>query len=99
MFTSKFCHFLLPRILPVVDNEGLGNRWSTYEGYFRHVQDERSTNAPAIREDLIDALTGQIEATGAEPFFGFPMVNKIVELWLMGRHHPGMSASGPVRAP
>jgi hypothetical protein len=23
VFTSKFCHFLLPRVFPVVDNEGL----------------------------------------------------------------------------
>jgi hypothetical protein len=35
VFASKFCHFLLPRVFPVVDNEGLGNRWSTYQGYFQ----------------------------------------------------------------
>src|SRR5436309_142330 len=35
VFTSKFCHFLLPKVFPVVDDEGLGNRWPTYEGYFK----------------------------------------------------------------
>lgn len=35
VFTSKFCHFLLPKVFPVVDNEGSGNRWPRYEpGWF-----------------------------------------------------------------
>ena len=38
VFTSKFCHFLLPKIFPVVDNAALGGRWLTYEAYFRFVQ-------------------------------------------------------------
>ena len=40
VFTSKFCRVLLPRVFPVVDTEGLGNRWPTYEAYFGVVQDE-----------------------------------------------------------
>ena len=86
VFASKFCHFLLPRIFPVVDNEGLGNRWRTYEDYFKCIQDEWRSTAPAARTDLITELTRLIEAEGGQVFAGFPMVNKIVELRLIGRH-------------
>ena len=96
VFTSKFCHFLLPRVYPVVDNEGLGNRWSTYETYFRLVQREWIDTDPNVRISLVNRLSGLIEATGASVFAGFPVANKIIELRLMGRHHPGMSkTSGP----
>ena len=91
VFASKFCHFLLPRVSPVVDNEGLGNRWSTYEKYFRRVQGEWATTELADRTALITMLTGRIEATGASVFPG-PFVNKVVELRLIGRQHPGTSS-------
>jgi hypothetical protein len=91
VFASKFCHFLLPRIFPVVDNAGLGNRWSTYERYFRHVQDEWVATELADRTAMIAVLTKRIHATGASVFPSYPFVNKTVELRLMGRQHPGMS--------
>jgi hypothetical protein len=87
VFASKFCHFLLPKIFPVVDNEGLGNRWRTYEDYFKCIQDEWRSTAPAARTDLITELTRLVEAEGEQVFAGFPMVNKIVELRLIGRRH------------
>jgi hypothetical protein len=92
VFASKFCHFLLPRVFPVVDNEGLGNRWSTYRRYFHCVQDEWAATEPADRTALIAMLTGRIEATGATVFPGYPFVNKVVELRLIGRRHPGTSS-------
>jgi len=90
VFASKFCHFLLPRVFPVVDNEGLGNRWSTYEKYFRHVQREWAATAEIDREAMTGILTDRIEATGDSVFSGYPFVNKLVELRLMGRQHSGM---------
>ena len=99
VFTSKFCHFLLPRVFPVVDGEGLGNKWSTYEAYFRFAQAEWSGTDAATRNELSGTLTDLIQATGAEVFSGFPMGNKIVELRLMGRQHPGMSAAGTPPTP
>lgn len=87
VFASKFCHFLLPRVFPVVDNEGLGNRWPTYEKYFRHVQEDWATTDEADRTALIATLTARIEATGPV-FQGYPFVNKLVELRLIGRQHP-----------
>ena len=86
VFASKFCHFLLPKIFPVVDNEGLGNRWRTYEDYFKYIQDEWDSTAPATQIDLIAELTRLIEAEGNQVSASFPMINKIVELRLIGRH-------------
>jgi hypothetical protein len=89
VFASKFCHFLLPRVFPVVDNEGLGNRWSTYQRYFQCVQDEWAATEPADRTALRALLTERIKATGATVFHGYPFINKVVELRLIGRQHPG----------
>jgi hypothetical protein len=88
VFTSKFCHFLLPRIFPVVDAEGLGNRWPTYQAYFRFVQSEWASTEPPTRAALTERVTDLIQRSGEPAFSGFPMTNKIVELRLIGRHHP-----------
>jgi hypothetical protein len=88
VFTSKFCHFLLPRVFPVVDNEALGNNWASYEHYFRFVQAQWLATPPEVQHDLVAALTKRIEETGATVVPGFPMANKIVELRLMGRRYP-----------
>lgn len=95
VFTSKFCHFLLPRVFPVVDNEGLGNRWPTFESYFRFVQEQWVATEAAVRNRLVSELTTLIESTGSPVFAGFPMANKIVELRLTGRQHPGMRGAPP----
>ena len=86
VFISKFCHFLLPRIFPVVDNEAVGGGWLTYQAYFKFVQYEWNTTVPSTRGDLITEL---IKAAGCKRLFsGFPVANKIVELRLTGRSHP-----------
>ena len=90
VFASKFCHFLLPRVFPVVDNEGLGNRWLTYEKYFRHVQHEWAITDDADTSAMIMAITDRVERTGASVFSGYPYVTKLVELRLIGRQHPSM---------
>ncbi|MHB8288686.1 MAG: hypothetical protein ACYDEY_05535 [Acidimicrobiales bacterium] len=100
VFTSKFCHFLLPKVFPVVDNEALGGSWSTYEAYFRFVQEEWASTSGTTRAELVAALAALIEATGTEVFSEFPMANKIVELRVIGRRHPhgalgGSSGSTP----
>jgi hypothetical protein len=85
VFTSKFCHFLLPKVFPVVDNAALGGGWPTYEAYFKFVQNEWTTTDPATRSALVAKL---VEAAGVhELFAGFPVINKITELRLMGRRH------------
>ena len=88
VFTSKFCHFLLPKVFPVVDNEGSGNRWPRYQQYFEHVQEVWTSTSEGTRDALIAAMTKAVEAAGAQMNHEFPMVNKIVELRLIGRQHP-----------
>lgn len=87
VFTSKFCHFLLPKVFPVVDNAGLARARRTYESYFRSVQDEWASTDTATRHALIAELTIVIETEGRAVYAGFPLINKIVELRLIGRHH------------
>jgi hypothetical protein len=87
-FTSKFCHFLLPKVFPVVDNDAVAGGWGlgNYQTYFKFVQYEWSSTDASTRADLITALT---EATGSTQLYsGYPIVNKIVELRLIGRSHP-----------
>jgi len=88
VFTSKFCHFLLPMVFPVVDNEGSGNRWPRYEQYFDRVQSVWASTAADSRADLIAAMTEAVEGRGARLNPEFPMVNKVVELRLIGSQHP-----------
>ena len=95
VFTSKFCHFLLPKVFPVVDEEGLGNRWSTYEGYFKFVQAVWKTTDLADQGRLEAALSRLIESAGQRFSPQFPMKNKIVERRLMGRHHPAWPRGVP----
>lgn len=88
VFTSKFCHFLLPKVFPVVDRLGLGNKWRTYEDYFRFVQHEWESTDPATQEELVAELTRLIiGAKGQAVSAEFPMINKITELRLIGRRH------------
>ena len=88
VFTSKFCHFLLPRVFPVVDRAALGGRWRTYGDYFKAVQDEWSSTDPVTQAALVTRL---IEETGlAQLYSGFPVTNKVVELRLIGRRHRGI---------
>lgn len=88
VFTSKFCHFLLPKVFPVVDNEGSGNRWPRYEQYFTHVQAVWAGTPEDTRVELETAMAAAVTKGGAPVNPEFPMVNKIVELRLIGRQHP-----------
>jgi hypothetical protein len=88
VFTSKFCHFLLPRVFPVVDREAVGGGWRTYRAYFEYVQYVWNTTDGSTQADLVAALT---EATRSKQLYsGYPVVNRIVELRLIGRSHPAL---------
>ena len=76
VFTSKFCHFLLPMVFPVVDTEGSGNRWSRYQQYFDHVQSVWASTPDDDRADLIAAMTEAVESAGVKLNPEFPLVNK-----------------------
>jgi hypothetical protein len=87
VFTSKFCHFLLPRVFPVIDNAALGASGNTYEAHFGRVQDEWARTDAAARDALIAELTQAIETPGRTISPGFPKVNKLIELRIIGRNH------------
>ena len=84
VFASKSCHFLAPRVFPLVDNVAMGNEYPTYEACFRAYQREwATTTAKGIREDLIARLARLV---GPSPAEDFPFKNKVVELCLIGRY-------------
>ena len=73
---------LLPMVFPVVDNAALGGRWLTYKAYFEFVQNEWTSTDPITRSALVTEL---VETADVKPLFsGFPVINKITELRLMG---------------
>ena len=84
VFTSKLCHFLIPQVFPVVDNWAMGNPYSTYGEYYQAAQAMwRETDADT-RVLLVAKLRSLI---GPEMDPSFPMVCKLVELHLIGKHH------------
>jgi hypothetical protein len=83
VFTSKFCHFLLPQVFPVVDNRAMGNHFSTYESYFEFVQSEWDETSEVTRASLCSILDRHIGATRIP---NYPATNKLVEVCLIGRH-------------
>ncbi|MBI2822704.1 MAG: hypothetical protein HYX74_10810 [Acidobacteria bacterium] len=75
VFSSKFCHFLAPRIFPVVDNAAMGNPFRTYEAYFTTGRAEWLGTDPAIQDELVGLLTDEVAA----PLFGgFPVKCKLI---------------------
>jgi hypothetical protein len=85
VFASKFCHFLLPKVFPVGDNYALGVGGWSYERYFRHVQRKWSSTGPAAQAAHVAEVTRLIEEQGEPVSSHFPMINKIVELRMIGQ--------------
>ena len=84
VLTSKFCHFQLPKVFPIVDNWAMGGSRS-YAAHFGLVQDVWAATPPATRRRLRDRLRAEI---GNKPYEAYPWTNKVVELGLIGRRHP-----------
>jgi hypothetical protein len=82
VFTSKFCHFLLPQVFPVVDRRAMGNPFATYSSYFESVRAEWSCTSQKTRVLLRATLD---ELIGMAKIPTYPTTNKIVELCLIGR--------------
>jgi hypothetical protein len=89
VFASKLSHFIAPRLFPVLDRTALPGGRHDYRSYFTLVQDTWDSTSLADRDALKARLTTLVEARSGGPVFDrFPIVNKIVELRLIGRHHP-----------
>lgn len=81
VLTSKFCHFQLPKVFPIVDNWAMGGSRS-YAAHFALVQGVWTATAPKTRRSLINRLRTEI---GTGSYDGYPWTNKVVELGLIGR--------------
>lgn len=88
VLTSKFCHFLMPRVFPVVDGKAMGVYWPQYEHHYNLAQQEWNATASVDQDILRQLMVVEIQASGQQVSPHFPMENKIVELALIGRFHP-----------
>jgi hypothetical protein len=83
VFASKMCHFMFPRIFPVIDNLATGI--FDYEFYWRGMKDEwvrfkQKEEAQAILKSSIETL---------EPIHPlYPFETKIIEISHIGYTHP-----------
>jgi hypothetical protein len=82
VFTSKFCHFLEPKIFPIVDNAAMGLPFKNYRDCFMAYQDEWRTTNEQIKSDLKQRLENKI---GKPILQNYPIKNKIIEICLIGR--------------
>jgi hypothetical protein len=97
VFPSKFCHFLLPKVFPVVDGLALAGHPHTCEAYFRLVKGTWETTAQNTQQCLIAEIADLITESGQSLDPAFPVVTKIVELALIGRNHPIAIAGNTAR--
>ncbi len=98
VFTSKLCHFLAPRIFPVVDKAAMGRPYATYELYFNAAQKEWKSTDAATQRMLVGrmaeaVLKGRGDDTGAPIAQVYPLKCKLVELCLIGRYQSKIKAS------
>jgi hypothetical protein len=84
VFASKMCHFLFPKVFPVIDN------WATgifeYEFYWRGMKDEWMRFRE--KSEAIDKLKVAMETNGKHIHELFPFETKIIELSHIGYGHP-----------
>jgi hypothetical protein len=81
VFPSKMCHFILPRVFPVVDNEATG--FFDYEFYWRGMQDEwrRFTESEKAKDRIRKEIGPAIHPL-------YPLECRIIELSHIGYAHP-----------
>lgn len=88
VFPSKLCHFLLPKVFPVIDGLALAGHSLTYEAYFRLVKGTWAATPDDMQQRLTAEITHLVNESGRPLDPAFPVVTKIVELALIGRDHP-----------
>jgi len=87
VFTSKFCHLLLPKVFPISDNRP-GSKWPRYAEYFAFAQWLWTSTPESTQTELVAIMTEAVESSGAKLNPEFPMIDKIVELRMICRRHP-----------
>jgi hypothetical protein len=85
VFRAKFSHFLLPQVFPVVDWGVMRFPFGpSYRAHFEGVQNDWATTPADTRDELRAALLSRIGAPLAP---SYPVINKIVEICLIGRRY------------
>ncbi len=75
VFASKFCHFLLPHLYPIIDNTLVKGTWNTYHQYWEACK--KGWLECREKETLIKILKDEIPGDVCPEF---PWCTKIVEL-------------------
>ncbi|GAA0936504.1 hypothetical protein [Virgisporangium aurantiacum] len=92
VFPSKLAHFIAPPLFPVFDKTALPGGHNDYGSYFNHVKDTWNSTDRSDQQALRARLALLIESRSGRPMVsGYPVVNKIVELRLIGQHHRSAS--------
>lgn len=91
VFTSKFCHFVAPRIFPVVDNAAMRNPFRVYADYYQCVRSAWLHTSATDQDELLDIMTRAIQSgrknANRNPVSSiYPFKCKIAELCLVGKH-------------
>lgn len=79
VFASKLCHFIIPELFPVIDQEVVGVNTKTYEIYWCFCKKEWEQCQE--KANLIERLSASI---GVTPIQNYPFSTKIVELCISG---------------
>ena len=87
VFTSKFCHFLIPNIFPVYDNTALAGINNNYKEYYENFRSEWNNTDGDVKNQLITAIENKIKSTGGDVLNNYPYQTKAVEICLIGRQH------------
>src|SRR3954468_16046462 len=74
-------------VFPVVDTVAPSAGHASCRSYFNIVKGTWEATGEDVRQRLDAELTRLVEETGSPPNKAFPVVNKIVELTLIGRNH------------
>lgn len=86
VFASKLCHFVAPRIFPVIDNEIMGGT-PDYGEYWQYIRGRWLATPKAARREMDDYLRKQIKNAGGTAIKEYPFPCKIAELCLIGERH------------
>lgn len=79
VFASKFCHFLLPNVFPVIDQEVIGINNMTYENYWHFCQTQWLQSNEKTK--LTEILKGRIGDTVVDDY---PYCTKVTEICIIG---------------
>ncbi|MCH9758986.1 MAG: hypothetical protein K0U19_07800 [Proteobacteria bacterium] len=83
VFTSKFCHFLVPQIFPVIDNAAMGKPFNIYQEYYEQGKNDWNNTSVDEQTKMKKLLSEKI---GTNIHLNYPFETKIIELCYIGKN-------------